>query len=61
VNDSADTDIYNSFEITMGSVDVGQKAPAFTAVDDRDQRVSLSDFKGRVVVLFFYPKDDTAG
>jgi peroxiredoxin Q/BCP len=40
---------------------IGQKAPDFTALDDRDERVSLSDFKGRVVVLFFYPKDDTAG
>jgi thioredoxin-dependent peroxiredoxin len=39
----------------------GQKAPEFTALDDRDQEVSLSAFKGRVVVLFFYPKDDTPG
>jgi peroxiredoxin Q/BCP len=39
----------------------GQKAPEFTALDDRDQEVSLADFKGRVVVLFFYPKDDTPG
>ena len=30
-------------------------------MDDRGERVSLSDFKGRPVVLFFYPKDDTSG
>ena len=39
----------------------GSKAPGFTALDDRGERVSLSDFKGRVVVLYFYPKDDTPG
>jgi peroxiredoxin Q/BCP len=39
----------------------GGKAPGFTVVDDQDRPVSLSDFKGRTVVLFFYPKDDTAG
>jgi peroxiredoxin Q/BCP len=40
---------------------VGAKAPAFSALDDRGQQVSLSDFKGRIVVLYFYPKDDTPG
>ncbi|MGH7615794.1 MAG: thioredoxin-dependent thiol peroxidase [Gemmatimonadaceae bacterium] len=40
---------------------VGEKAPEFTALDDRGEHVSLSDFKGRPVVLFFYPKDDTSG
>jgi len=45
----------------MGNLKVGSKAPDFTAVDDGDQSISLSDFKGRVVVLFFYPKDDTPG
>ena len=42
-------------------VKVGDKAPSFTALDDRGQSVSLEDFKGRVVVLYFYPKDDTPG
>lgn len=37
------------------------KAPEFTALDDHGEHVSLSDFKGRPVVLFFYPKDDTSG
>jgi thioredoxin-dependent peroxiredoxin len=45
----------------MGTAKIGEKAPAFTALDDRGEQVSLSDFKGRVVVLFFYPKDDTSG
>jgi peroxiredoxin Q/BCP len=43
------------------SLKAGDKAPNFSAVDDQDRRVSLKDFKGRPVVLFFYPKDDTAG
>jgi peroxiredoxin Q/BCP len=40
---------------------VGAPAPVFSTVDDRDRRVSLSDFRGRWIVLFFYPKDDTPG
>ena len=40
---------------------VGQKAPDFTVVDDSGRTVKLSDFKGKKVVLYFYPKDDTPG
>ena len=40
---------------------VGTVAPAFTTTDDQGNTVSLSDFKGKVVVLYFYPKDDTPG
>lgn len=39
----------------------GTKAPAFTAVSDNGKKVKLSDFKGKPVVLYFYPKDDTPG
>ena len=39
----------------------GDKAPPFTVLDDRGEKVSLSDFKDRIVVLYFYPKDDTPG
>jgi len=39
----------------------GAKAPAFTALSDSGETVSLKDFKGRPVVLYFYPKDDTSG
>jgi thioredoxin-dependent peroxiredoxin len=37
----------------------GQKAPAFTGKDQDGHKVSLSDFKGKKVVLYFYPEDDT--
>ena len=40
---------------------VGGKAPAFTAVDAAGSKVKLSDFAGKVLVLYFYPKDDTPG
>ena len=43
------------------SVDVGDKAPAFTLPTDGGGEVSLKDFKGNAVVLYFYPKDDTSG
>lgn len=40
---------------------VGDKAPAFLAKDQNGNTVQLSDFTGRKVVLYFYPKDDTPG
>src|SRR5437868_42073 len=40
---------------------VGQKAPNFSAKDDTGNTVKLSDYKGKKVVLYFYPKDDTPG
>ena len=39
----------------------GDLAPDFTLESDQGETVSLSDFRGRKVVLYFYPKDDTAG
>lgn len=39
----------------------GTLAPDFTAKDTNGNTVSLSDFKGKIVVLYFYPKDDTPG
>ena len=39
----------------------GAKAPAFTLQDADGKRVSLRDFAGRSVILYFYPKDDTPG
>jgi peroxiredoxin Q/BCP len=39
----------------------GQKAPDFTLVADDGSKVKLSGLKGRAVVLYFYPKDDTPG
>ena len=40
---------------------IGEKAPAFTLPRDGGDSVSLSDFKGRKLVLYFYPKADTPG
>ena len=40
---------------------VGQKAPDFSVKDDSGKTVKLSDLKGKKVVLYFYPKDDTPG
>ena len=40
---------------------VGTNAPAFTVKDTNGNTVSLSDFAGKTVVLYFYPKDDTPG
>jgi thioredoxin-dependent peroxiredoxin len=39
----------------------GDKAPAFTLTDETGARISLSDFAGKKVVVYFYPKDDTPG
>ncbi|RMD49124.1 MAG: thioredoxin-dependent thiol peroxidase [Ignavibacteria bacterium] len=39
----------------------GNKAPAFTLPDDKGEKVSLKDFLGKKVVLYFYPKDNTSG
>jgi len=43
------------------SVDVGDKAPGFALPADGGGEISLKDFKGKTVVLYFYPKDDTSG
>ncbi|MGC4377020.1 thioredoxin-dependent thiol peroxidase [Fictibacillus sp. Mic-4] len=43
------------------SVETGKKAPGFTAKASNGKEVSLSDFKGKNVVLYFYPKDMTPG
>jgi peroxiredoxin Q/BCP len=40
---------------------VGDKAPDFTLQSDGGGKVSLKDLKGKTVVLYFYPKDDTSG
>jgi peroxiredoxin Q/BCP len=39
----------------------GRKAPDFTLEDASGKRVSLADFKGKDVIVYFYPKDDTPG
>lgn len=42
-------------------LEAGVKAPDFTLEDANGNKVSLSDFKGKRVVLYFYPKDNTPG
>jgi peroxiredoxin Q/BCP len=42
-------------------VEEGQEAPDFELTSDAGERVRLSQFRGRPVVLYFYPKDDTPG
>ncbi len=39
----------------------GDRAPAFTLLNQNGEKVKLSDFKGQTVVLFFYPRADTVG
>ena len=45
----------------MATLKAGDKAPDFTAKDQNGKTVSLADFKGKTVILYFYPKDDTPG
>ncbi|MCC6784982.1 MAG: peroxiredoxin [Planctomycetes bacterium] len=42
-------------------MEIGKKAPAFTLADQDGKKRKLSEFAGRWVVLYFYPKDDTPG
>ena len=44
----------------MTKLTVGSKAPAFNSVDEKGEKISLTDFKGKKLVLYFYPKDDTS-
>jgi thioredoxin-dependent peroxiredoxin len=43
------------------AIEEGKAAPAFTLEDAGGKKVKLSDFKGKDVVVYFYPKDDTPG
>jgi peroxiredoxin Q/BCP len=45
----------------MAELLVGKKAPAFTLTDQDGKKVKLSDFSGKKVVVYFYPKADTPG
>ena len=45
----------------MAVIAEGRKAPDFTLADASGERVSLKDFKGKDVVVYFYPRDDTPG
>ena len=45
----------------MAELKEGDKAPEFTAKDQNGKTVSLGDFAGKDIILYFYPKDDTPG
>lgn len=47
--------------LSQTKLNVGDKAPDFTARDQDGRTVSLSDYKGKKVILYFYPKDNTPG
>ncbi len=42
-------------------IEIGKKPPAFTLVNQDNEKVKLSDYTGQWLVLYFYPKDDTPG
>lgn len=45
----------------MATIENGMVAPDFAALTDTGASVKLSDYRGKKVVLYFYPKDDTPG
>src|SRR2546427_4397138 len=45
----------------MATIQEGKAAPAFTLADAKGKEVSLADFAGKNVILYFYPRDDTPG
>ncbi len=45
----------------MAELKEGEQAPNFTANDQNGESISLSDFSGKDLILYFYPKDDTPG
>lgn len=45
----------------MNNLAVGQKAPDFEAINQEGKTIQLTDFVGRTLILYFYPKDNTPG
>lgn len=45
----------------MSKLQTGDKAPAFSGLNQKGEQISLDQFKGKKVALYFYPKDDTPG
>ena len=43
------------------TIEIGQMAPLFSLTSDEGAEISLSELKGKYVILYFYPKDDTPG
>lgn len=53
--------VYAMEGLSQTKLSVGDKAPDFTANDQDGKKISLHDYRGSKVVLYFYPKDDTPG
>ena len=51
----------DSFLVFSMALKIGDKAPNFTLKDSFDNEISLIDFKGKRVIIYFYPKDNTPG
>lgn len=45
----------------MVKLKVGDKAPNFKGIDEKGESIQLSDFAGKMLILYFYPKDNTPG
>ncbi len=45
----------------MAKLNMGDKAPSFEGLNQNGEKVSLEDFAGKQLILYFYPKDDTPG
>lgn len=45
----------------MANLNVGDKAPQFSGIDQNGETISLDQYKGKKVILYFYPKDNTPG
>jgi thioredoxin-dependent peroxiredoxin len=53
--------LYTSSREGENMIEVGRKAPDFCLAADDDKAVCLGDLKGKWVVVYFYPKDNTSG
>jgi len=47
--------------MTTMSLKSGDKAPEFTSIDQNGKQIKLSDYRGKKIILYFYPKDNTSG
>lgn len=45
----------------MAQLSIGEQAPNFSVLTDQGESLSLTDLRGKRVILYFYPKDDTSG
>jgi peroxiredoxin len=52
---------YNHVRRGENFMEVNDKSPDFSTTDENGKEVALKDFRGKTVVLFFYPKADTPG